>query len=240
MSKIIQIRRGTTAQNDKFTGMPGEVTFDTDAKTLRVHDGVKLGGYILARADAITSGGTTGGNSGGDFDITTVPDDFWTGLFERFAKTDGGCDCPPADDGDTFDIATVPDEFWTDLFERFSPKIDDSDANTGGLRVLEGLMAPLTVAPGIQMDSKEDITPYFAQLYLVCRTADAGYQVGDICTAFGVGNFCPPPVNIVKNDVGFSVLVYTQNQSFWILNKDTAEKTNAASSKWRLYARVYY
>lgn len=81
MAKAVQIRRGTTAQNDNFTGLTGEITFDTDAKTLRVHDGVKLGGYTLARADDNTSG-----NTGGDgFDINSVSDDFWGMLFARFS-----------------------------------------------------------------------------------------------------------------------------------------------------------
>ncbi len=81
MAKVLQIRRGTTAQNDNFTGMTGEITFDTDAKTLRVHDGQTLGGFALARADA-TSGGGTGG--GGDFDITDVPAEFWQQLFAQY------------------------------------------------------------------------------------------------------------------------------------------------------------
>lgn len=77
MAKAVQFRRGTTQQNDNFTGLSGEITFDTDAKTLRVHDGVKLGGYALARADAATSGNT--------FDINSVSDDFWGMLFARFS-----------------------------------------------------------------------------------------------------------------------------------------------------------
>ena len=81
MAKVLQIRRGTTAQNDNFTGMTGEITFDTDAKTLRVHDGQTLGGFALARADTVSGGGTTGG---GDFDITDVPAEFWQQLFAQY------------------------------------------------------------------------------------------------------------------------------------------------------------
>jgi len=53
MARQVQLRRGTTAQNDKFTGAPGEVTVDTDRNTLRVHDGVTPGGTKLAREDAV-------------------------------------------------------------------------------------------------------------------------------------------------------------------------------------------
>ena len=45
MTRVLQIRRGTTEQNDNFTGMIGEITMDTDAKTLRVHDGETQGGF---------------------------------------------------------------------------------------------------------------------------------------------------------------------------------------------------
>ena len=84
MARILQIRRGTAAQNNNFTGMPGEVTVDTDTHTLRVHDGTTLGGFALARADMQNA--DTGAST---FDITTVSDEFWTELFKRFgAGTD--------------------------------------------------------------------------------------------------------------------------------------------------------
>lgn len=49
MARQIQIRRGTTLENDNFTGAIGEITMDTDAKTLRVHDGETVGGTLLAK-----------------------------------------------------------------------------------------------------------------------------------------------------------------------------------------------
>ena len=53
MAKVLQMRRGTTAQNDAFTGAEGELTVDTTAKTLRVHDGVTAGGTALAKKSEI-------------------------------------------------------------------------------------------------------------------------------------------------------------------------------------------
>lgn len=53
MARQIQIRRGTTLENDNFTGAIGEVTMDTDAKTLRVHDGETVGGVALARVSDV-------------------------------------------------------------------------------------------------------------------------------------------------------------------------------------------
>lgn len=45
MSKPLRPKRGTTAENDAFTGLPYEVTLDTDTHRLRTHDGVTAGGY---------------------------------------------------------------------------------------------------------------------------------------------------------------------------------------------------
>lgn len=56
MSRQIQIRRGTAAEHETFTGAIGEVTMDTTNNTLRVHDGVTAGGVALARADAVAPG----------------------------------------------------------------------------------------------------------------------------------------------------------------------------------------
>ncbi len=74
MARVLQLRRGTAAQNDNFTGLSGEVTFDTDSKTIRIHDGETLGGFPIARADNVSG-----------FDIASVSDEFWTALFARLA-----------------------------------------------------------------------------------------------------------------------------------------------------------
>ncbi|MFT4301693.1 MAG: hypothetical protein QM579_08065 [Desulfovibrio sp.] len=50
MSTAVQRRRGTTAQHLIFAGLPGEITVDTEKKTLVVHDGTTMGGTPLAKA----------------------------------------------------------------------------------------------------------------------------------------------------------------------------------------------
>jgi hypothetical protein len=47
MSTQVQFRRGTTTQNNAFTGAVGELTVDTDLKTLRLHDGSTAGGGAI-------------------------------------------------------------------------------------------------------------------------------------------------------------------------------------------------
>ena len=52
MAKRVQLRRGTTAQNNAFTGAVGEVSVDTDKEVLVVHDGTTAGGFpVAARAN---------------------------------------------------------------------------------------------------------------------------------------------------------------------------------------------
>ena len=47
MAIQIQLRSGTTAEHNTFTGAVGELTYDTEKKQLRVHDGITVGGKIV-------------------------------------------------------------------------------------------------------------------------------------------------------------------------------------------------
>ena len=60
MPTTIKFRRGTTAQNNAFTGAAGEITVDTTLNTLRVHDSSTAGGYELAKADLSNVTSVTG------------------------------------------------------------------------------------------------------------------------------------------------------------------------------------
>jgi hypothetical protein len=48
----LQFRRGTSSQNNAFTGALGELSVDTDNKTIRVHDGVTAGGVSTVTVSA--------------------------------------------------------------------------------------------------------------------------------------------------------------------------------------------
>lgn len=50
MATQLQLRRGTTAENDVFTGAVGELTMDTDTNGLRIHDGNTTGGFDVPTA----------------------------------------------------------------------------------------------------------------------------------------------------------------------------------------------
>lgn len=68
MSKQLKLRRGTTAQHSTFTGASGEVTVDTDKKTLVVHDGTTAGGNPVLS----TTAGAVGATNLADNAVTTA------------------------------------------------------------------------------------------------------------------------------------------------------------------------
>ena len=55
MSKILKFKRGTTAKNSTHVGSNGELTVDTDKKTIVVHDGITTGGSSLATEASVTN-----------------------------------------------------------------------------------------------------------------------------------------------------------------------------------------
>jgi hypothetical protein len=75
MPTVLQFRRGTTTQNNNFTGTAGELSIDTTIDTIRVHDGSTAGGFEITQntatqtltnktADALTLTGTLTANAG--------------------------------------------------------------------------------------------------------------------------------------------------------------------------------
>ena len=52
MPTVLQFRRGTTAQNNSFTGSAGELSIDTTLDTVRIHDGSTAGGFELTQNTA--------------------------------------------------------------------------------------------------------------------------------------------------------------------------------------------
>lgn len=60
----LRLKRGTTAEHSTFTGMEGELTYDTDQKRPRIHDGSTPGGTLIASGgdvppDVVTGEGVT-------------------------------------------------------------------------------------------------------------------------------------------------------------------------------------
>ena len=55
MPTVLQFRRGTTAQNNSFTGTAGELSIDTTLDTIRVHDAITAGGFALLKETGISN-----------------------------------------------------------------------------------------------------------------------------------------------------------------------------------------
>lgn len=95
MADQLQLRRGTTAENDAFTGAEGEVTIDTDKHVVVIHDGVNAGGYPQANEltvdervilfDDDTSGGSAADAYVLTPEINTIkPDQYVDGMYLSF------------------------------------------------------------------------------------------------------------------------------------------------------------
>ncbi|NBR26740.1 MAG: hypothetical protein EBU08_23785, partial [Micrococcales bacterium] len=85
MPTVLQFRRGTTSQNNSFTGSPGELSIDTDLDVIRVHDGSTPGGFAQVGLNCVqtiankvytgTSLSVTGNITGGNLILSgTISD----------------------------------------------------------------------------------------------------------------------------------------------------------------------
>lgn len=189
MARILQIRRGTSAQNDNFTGMPGELSFDTDTKTVRVHDGKMLGGYTLARGDK------NGAAIGTAFDINSVSDDFWAEKISQFTAAP---------------ITTIT-----------------------------GRPVPAQKTSCIEYIFNTDLTPFYVNTVLVCTAPDAGYSVGEIVSAFGVGQYGATPPNTFRDASGLHVRMLMGGQDIWVRHRSTGAITNITTENWNILFRLY-
>ena len=75
MPTRLQFRRGTTTQNNNFTGTPGELSVDTTLNNLRLHDGSTAGGHLAAGGmqtggDIASASPLVIGTDGDSFDVT--------------------------------------------------------------------------------------------------------------------------------------------------------------------------
>jgi hypothetical protein len=92
MATQVQFRRGSTAQNDAFTGAVGEITVDTSIYTLRIHDGVTPGGVGTVGTTAVQTltnktltSPILGGNVTGTANISSL-----TGFISASGNITGG------------------------------------------------------------------------------------------------------------------------------------------------------
>lgn len=201
MSKVLQIRRGTAAQSNNFTGLAGEITMDTNAKTIRIHDGTTLGGFALARADLSNVSGTLPGGEGG---------------------------------GEAFSIESVPTTFWTALFSSYNLRaahfLESGLSSIGNVSYLETSFSSVAQSTNISAARGDCV--------LVCQTPEAGFAVGEIASAFGIGNRAGPCPNLFLDANGLRARLAVAGESFWVSNKTTGTTTNITNANWKIKFRI--
>jgi hypothetical protein len=94
VSTQIQYRRGTSSENDSFTGALGEVTVDTTLNSLRVHNGSTAGGSKIISVNSQTGHANITGNllptANVTYDLGSVTQRWRTGYFSSGTIDLGG------------------------------------------------------------------------------------------------------------------------------------------------------
>jgi len=125
MAEQWQIRRGTAAENDEFTGAIGEITMDTTNNTLRIHDGSTQGGHLV--------GGTSTGDSLNNQNLSSdIPDiRMWLGTDSQYGAQEVETEHPDylsiiiddeSGDDEDYDLVQYPARNVGDIF--FTKRLD--------------------------------------------------------------------------------------------------------------------
>ena len=95
MARQVQIIKGTTAQNEAFTGAEGALSYDSQKKNLHVHDGATEGGFEIpssAMADYVIywDSGDATDHSHAKPGVTTPASGTWYRLYKSGWVEQGG------------------------------------------------------------------------------------------------------------------------------------------------------
>lgn len=108
MAKELLLRRGTTAENNLFTGALAEPSYDTDRKELRIHDGSTVGGKVVSMATGMVAAfaGTTAPEGWLICDGSAISRTDYADLFAQIGSTYGD-----GDGSTTFNLPDLSDCF---------------------------------------------------------------------------------------------------------------------------------
>lgn len=108
MAKELLLRRGTTAENNLFTGALAEPSYDTDRKELRIHDGSTVGGKVVSMATGMVAAfaGTTAPEGWLVCDGSAISRTDYADLFAQIGSTYGD-----GDGSTTFNLPDLSDCF---------------------------------------------------------------------------------------------------------------------------------
>ena len=119
--RTIQILRGTTAQNNAYTGVIGELTMDTEKKQLRIHDGSTAGGKVVG-GDGITNQNTASGATNPIYD--------WVGTLAEYQAQNIETNHPDW-------VCYITDDFSAQAYDAYSKGQSDNLFVTKGHQVIE-------------------------------------------------------------------------------------------------------
>ena len=202
MTKTLQLLRGTTAQNDSFTGHAGELTVDTTTNELRLHDGSTAGGHKIpnkAECQGLLGGGTAGTlltNSGTPGTVNA------TGI--DAAPTDGSGN-PVSSDGVYDALATKADTATTLSGYGIT---DGADTDLSNLTPTgKGKLGPTVyTAPGFLLNS-----------------------VADTCEGYGIVTVSLYPNGIARVDFDIQITANGTGSAYflWGLNRNLIKNINS-------------
>ena len=134
-----------------------------------------------------------------------------------------------------FDINSVAGEFWEALFL-------EHNIRSNNFAISDPVS--LATAPYIEYTfdgcQPDDITKITADCVLSCKTAEAGYKIGDIAHAFGIGTrTAGRPITFMGVN-GLCSRIATGNDSFWVANKSSGIQTPITNANWKIIFRVWY
>lgn len=119
--RTIQILRGTTAQNNAYTGVIGELTMDTEKKQLRIHDGSTAGGKVVG-GDGITNQNPASGATNPIYD--------WVGTLAEYQAQNIETNHPDW-------VCYITDDFSAQAYDAYSKGQSDNLFVTKGHQVIE-------------------------------------------------------------------------------------------------------
>ena len=193
----VQLRRGTTAENNAFTGADGEITFDTDLDRARTHDGSTAGGFSIPNHKDVQNSAMVAGAAGGTANaltLTLAPAPTAYATYQRFIFKASSSNTGAA----TLNVNSLGAKAIKRLVDGTLRALIAADITSGRVyeaiydgtqfvlvggpsRFTSAAISSPTLASGDQTYSAAHgfpQAPFEAWAELVCTTTDLGYAVG--------------------------------------------------------------
>jgi len=201
----VQLRRGTTAENNAFTGADGEIGFDTDLDRARTHDGSTAGGFSIPNHKDVQNSAMVAGAAGGTADaltLTLAPAPTAYATYQRFIFKASSTNTTAA----TLNVNAIGAKALKRLVDGTLRALIAGDLTSGRVyeaiydgtqfvlvggpqRFTSAAISASTLAAGDQTYTAAHgfgQRPFQAWCELVCTTADLNYSVGTSAIPLGL------------------------------------------------------